>query len=49
MSGIGVVGRMRERMGERNYHAGLYYLRKGENLLEIHFVIIKNLEDVRVS
>ena len=46
MSGRIVVGRIRE----RNYHAGLYYLRKGENLLEIHFVIIKNLEeDVRVS
>ena len=35
-----------KRLGEDNirYHARLYYLRKEENLMEIHFVIIKDLE-----
>ena len=35
-----------KRLGEDNarYRARLYYLRKEENLMEIHFVIIKNLE-----
>lgn len=33
-------------LGEDNirYHASLYYLRKEENLKEIHFVITKDLE-----
>ena len=35
-----------KRLGEDNtrYHARLYYLRKEENLMEIHFVIIKDQE-----
>ena len=38
-------------LGEDNirYRAMLYYLRKGENQIEVHFVITKALEeDVRV-
>ena len=48
MSGIGVVIRPVTRLllEEENigYCASVYYLRKGENQIDIHFVITKELE-----
>jgi len=41
MSGIGIATK---RLVTERYRAMLYYLRKEENLIDIHFVIIKDLE-----
>ena len=41
MSGIGIATK---RLRTERYRASPYYLRKEENLIEIHFVITKNLE-----
>ena len=43
---MSLLGLVRNFVPEDNtrYHGMLYYLRKEENLMEIHFVIIKDLE-----
>ena len=41
MSGIGIATK---RLVTERYLASPYYLRKEENQIEVHFVIIKDLE-----
>ena len=43
MSGITTAVK-RPILGEDRYRARVYYLRKGKNQIEVHFVITKDLE-----